>query len=163
MFQIASDGFNVRTNTASQSQSPSGLRCWSAACSVLASRAKIPLRSWMLLCCVLFVVFVVLCVVCCCVLCLLCVVCCVRSAASVTSWSLVQRSPTECVYLWSRYLKESARVGKKRHKVSLIKLYRDTTSRLRVPVTDCLRNPSHSIFWIISRHCDLPLCPPTAA
>jgi hypothetical protein len=76
------------SNWTGRSRWPRSLRHTWAVAGLLGSRVRIPLKAWMFVS-----------------LCLLCVV---QVAASATSWSLVQRSPTGCVCLsvcWSRNLK----------------------------------------------------------
>jgi hypothetical protein len=87
MFQIKTT-YNLEIR---RSQWPRGLRCRSAAAWLLRSRVRIPLSIWMFVSCVY----------------MLC--CPVWVEASVTGWSLVQRSPTVCLYVWSGNLKEEAK------------------------------------------------------
>ena len=66
----------VRTVITRRSQWPRGLRRTSAAARLLRSWVRIPPGAWKFVCCV-------------------CVVCC-QVEVSATSWSLVQRNPTDC-------------------------------------------------------------------
>ena len=94
------DSLHNLSSTVCRFQWPRGLRRRSAAARLLRSWVWIPLGASMFVCCV---------------------VCC-QVEVSATSWSLVQRSPTDCapsVCVRSRNLKNEeamTRVGSQRHK-----------------------------------------------